>query len=74
MILIDQLTETFDPTLFKDEHSEKLMKIIKAKAKGKTVTYKPMKIVHSKTTDLMEQLEASLANKKRKHHDKTDAV
>lgn len=66
MSLIDQLTDTFDPSLFKDEYSEKLMKIIKAKAKGKPVAYKPMKIVHSKTTDLMEQLKASLAgNKKR---------
>jgi DNA end-binding protein Ku len=66
MSLIEQLTETFDPSLFKDEYSEKLMKIIKAKAKGKQVTYKPMKIVHSKTTDLMEQLKASLASNKKK--------
>lgn len=66
MSLIEQLTETFDPFLFKDEYSEKLMKIIKAKAKGKPVTYKPMKIVHSKTTDLMEQLKASLASNKKK--------
>lgn len=64
--LIDQLTEPFDPTVFKDLYSEKLLKIIKAKAKGKAVAYKPMKIVHSKTSDLMEQLKASLGSKKKK--------
>ncbi|MBC7868303.1 MAG: Ku protein [Gloeobacteraceae cyanobacterium ES-bin-316] len=64
--LIDQLTQPFDPSVFKDLYSEKLLKIIKAKAKGKAVAYKPMKIVHSKTSDLMEQLKASLGNKKKK--------
>ena len=64
--LIGQLTKPFDPAIFKDEYAEKLMKIIKAKAKGKPVAYKPMKIVHSKTTDLMEQLKASLATGKKK--------
>ena len=59
--LIDQLTKPFDPAIFKDEYSEKLMKIIKAKAKGKNLAYKPMKVVHSKTADLMEQLKASLS-------------
>ena len=64
--LIDQLTEPFDPSVFKDLYSDKLLKIIKAKAKGKAVPYKPMKIVHSKSTDLMEQLKASLGSKKKK--------
>jgi DNA end-binding protein Ku len=48
-------------------NKKQLMKIIKAKAKGKPVTYKPMKMVHSKTTDWMKQLKASLANKKKKN-------
>ena len=63
--LINQLTEAFDVTKYKDDYTEKLLKIIKAKAKGKSVPYTPMKVVHSKTKDLMEQLKASLDTKKR---------
>lgn len=59
--LIDQLTKPFDPSKFKDDYSDKLMKIIRAKARGKKVEYKPMKVVHSDTKDLMEQLKASLS-------------
>jgi DNA end-binding protein Ku len=33
--LVEQLTEKFDISDFKDTYTEKLMKIIKAKAKGK---------------------------------------
>ncbi len=64
--LIDQLTKPFKPSIFKDDYSDKLMKIIKAKAKNKPIPYKPMKIVHSKTTDLMDQLKASLGTRKKK--------
>ncbi|RZJ38116.1 MAG: hypothetical protein EOO18_04155 [Chryseobacterium sp.] len=46
--LIDQLTKPFDPSVFKDDYSDKLLTIIKAKAKNKPMPYKPMKIVHSK--------------------------
>lgn len=59
--LIEQLTTPFDISKFKDEYSNKLLKIIKAKSKGKATPFKPMKVVHSKTKDLMEQLKASLA-------------
>lgn len=62
--LINQLTTTFDIKKYKDEYSDKLMKIIKAKSKGKKVPFKPMKVVHSTTKDLMEQLKASLTKKK----------
>ena len=64
--LINQLTKPFNPSVFKDEYSDKLLKIIKAKAKNKPIAYKPMKIVHSKTADLMDQLKASLGAKKKK--------
>ncbi len=63
--LIDQLTRPFNPLIFKDEYAGKLLKLIKAKAKGKSITYKPMKMVYSKTADLMEQLKASLNGKKK---------
>ena len=66
MSLIDQLTEPFDPSKYKDDYTGKLMKIIEAKAKGKKTPFKPMKVVHSKTQDLMDQLKASLSSSKRK--------
>ncbi|MEO5891428.1 MAG: Ku protein [Ferruginibacter sp.] len=64
--LIEQLTKPFNPKNFKDDYTDKLLKLIKAKAKGKAVPFKPLKIVHSKSKDLMEQLQASLSVKKKK--------
>lgn len=64
--LIDQLTEQFDISAYKDTYSDKLMKLIKAKAKGKKVPVPHMKVVHSRAKDLMSQLKASLETKKRK--------
>ncbi|MEO6722593.1 MAG: Ku protein [Ferruginibacter sp.] len=64
--LIDQLTKPFNPKLFKDDYTDKLLTIIKAKSKGKAVPFKPLKVVHSKSKDLMEQLQASLSATKRK--------
>jgi Ku protein, prokaryotic len=60
MALINQLSQKFDPRKYKDDYTEKLLKIINAKAKGKKAPFKPMKVVHSSTKDLMEQLKASL--------------
>lgn len=65
--LIGQLTKKFDISKYKDDYTNKLLKIIRAKAKGrKTTPYKPMRVVHSKARDLMDQLKASLSNGKRK--------
>jgi DNA end-binding protein Ku len=64
MNLIDQLSTKFDPSKYKDEYTSKLMKIIKAKAKGKSTPFQPLKVVHSPTKDLMEQLKASLSKKR----------
>ncbi len=58
--LINHLDKPFKPEVFKDEYTDKMMKVIKAKAKGKSVPYKPMKVVHTKSSDLMDQLKASL--------------
>lgn len=65
--LIDQLTEKFDISSFKDEYTAKLLDIIKKKAKGKA-SKKPaeLKVVHKQTDDLMEMLKASLETKKKK--------
>ena len=64
--LIDQLTKPFNPKNFKDNYTDKLLKIIKAKSKGKSIPFKPLKIVHSKSQDLMDQLKASLSAGKKK--------
>lgn len=63
--LINQLSGPFDIKKYRDDYTERLMKIIKAKSKGKAVPFTPMKVVHSTTKDLMEQLKASLGEKKK---------
>ena len=64
--LIDQLTHKFNISRYKDSYSDKLMKLIKEKAKGKKITKPTMKVVHSRSRDLMSQLKASLGSAKRK--------
>ena len=64
--LIDQLTAKFDISKFKDTYSSELMKLIEAKAKGKKLPSPTMKVVHSTSKDLMEQLKASLETKRKK--------
>ncbi len=64
--LINQLSGKFNIVKYKDTYSAALMKVIQAKAKGKQTTVPHMKVVHSKTRDLMEQLKASLSTKKKK--------
>jgi DNA end-binding protein Ku len=64
--LIDQLTAKFDISKYKDTYNEELLKLIKAKAGGKKIKAPEMKVVHSKTKDLMDQLKASLDVKRKK--------
>lgn len=64
--LIDQLTEKFDISKYKDSYTAELMKVIKAKSKGKKVKSPKMKVVHGKAKDLMGQLKASLEEKRKK--------
>ncbi|MFI5264941.1 MAG: Ku protein, partial [Candidatus Kapaibacterium sp.] len=64
--LIDHLTDKFDISAYKDTYTDKLLKIIQEKAKGKKPSKsvpKP-KIVHQKGEDLMAILKASLSEKK----------
>jgi DNA end-binding protein Ku len=65
MSLIDQLTGKFNVAKYKDTYSADLMKVIKAKAKGKPVKSTKLKVVYSKSTDLMSQLKASLGKRKK---------
>lgn len=64
--LIDQLTGTFDITAYKNNYAAELMKVIEDKAKGLTPSTPEMKVVHSKSQDLMAQLKASLEVKRKK--------
>ncbi len=64
--LINQLTAKFDVSKYKDTYREELLKLIHAKAKGQKIKVPEMKIVHSKTQDLMSQLKASLDVKRKK--------
>lgn len=58
--LINQLSGKFDISQYKDTYREELLKLIHAKAKGEKVAAPKMKVVHSKSKDLMAQLKASL--------------
>jgi DNA end-binding protein Ku len=64
--LIEQLSGKFDISKYKDTYSDELMKLISAKAKGKKIAAPTMKVVHSRSKDLMEQLKASLDTKRKK--------
>jgi DNA end-binding protein Ku len=61
MSLVDQLTSKFDISAYKDTYSDELLKLVKAKAKGKAIKQPAvLKVTHRKTDDLMSQLKASL--------------
>ncbi|HEX5168831.1 MAG TPA: Ku protein [Cyclobacteriaceae bacterium] len=64
MALIDQLSDSFDPTAFKDTYTAELKKLIRSKAtskgKGKKEKYPQLKVSHRKADDLMSALKASL--------------
>jgi len=62
--LINQYTGPFNIEKYKDEYSAALLKLIKAKASGKRPAVRKLKIVHSKSKDLMEQLKESLHKRK----------
>ena len=64
--LINQLSTDFDISSYKDTYSDKLMKLINAKAKGKKFVAPALRVVHSRSKDLMSQLKASLQESKRK--------
>lgn len=60
MTLIDQLTTKFNIEKYKDTYTDELLKLIKAKGKGKVIKQSPLKVTHRKSDDLMSQLKASL--------------
>jgi len=64
MALIRQYAGEFDIESFKDEYTGELLKIIKAKAKGKRATVKKLKPREESSDDLYTQLMQSLNHKK----------
>jgi DNA end-binding protein Ku len=64
LALINQYSGHFDVSKFKDEYSDELLKIIKAKSKGKRATVKKLKPQKAAGGDLYEQLMQSLNHKK----------
>lgn len=63
--LIKQLEDSFKPEKFENKYAEALLKIIKAKAKGKKPKEKPQEAETAEVTDLMAQLKASLQKSKK---------
>lgn len=65
--LINRLTGPFDLSKYKDNYTDELLKLIKAKAKGRAPAQPTLRVVHSRGKDLLSQLKASLeSGKKRK--------
>ena len=64
LALIDQYAESFDVSKFKDDYSDELLNIIKAKAKGKRPIIKKLKVQKPASDDLYDQLMESLKTKK----------
>jgi len=64
LALIKQYSSAFDLSAFKDDYSDELLKIIKAKAKGKRATVKKIKPHKASSDDLYDQLMQSLGGKK----------
>ena len=58
--LINQLSGPFDISKYKDTYTDALMKLIKAKAKGKKPAAPALRVVHKQDKDLLSQLKASL--------------
>jgi len=62
--LINQLSGPFDIAKYKDTYTDELLKLIKAKAKGKKIAEPKLKVVHRQSEDLLSQLKASLKGRK----------
>ncbi|MCS7105892.1 MAG: Ku protein [Candidatus Aenigmarchaeota archaeon] len=67
--LISKLTESeFDASKFKDNYTEELMKLIKARAEGKEIEVKEEKVPETK--ELVEALKASIESTKKRKEEK----
>ena len=66
ILLIDQLTTTFDPEKYTDEYRTALMELIEAKRSGQKVVTAAQKEAKTNVTDLMAALQASIDQTKPK--------
>ncbi|KGA96240.1 DNA repair protein [Alkalihalobacillus alcalophilus ATCC 27647 = CGMCC 1.3604] len=67
LLLVEQLTTTFDPDKYHDEYRTALMELIEEKKTGKkTVTHTDKKQTESNVTDIMSALQASIDKTKKK--------
>lgn len=64
--LIKQMSADFDISRYKDTYSAELLKLIRAKAKGKKPATPRMKVVTKRSDDLLTQLKNSLNTRKSK--------
>lgn len=72
LLLIDQLTKPFDPTVYKDEYREAMLKQISSKTTTKAKKKEPKKRATT-STDLLEALQASIDRTKPKEQKKAPA-
>lgn len=63
--LIEQYSAKFEPSKFKNDYKDELLNIIHEKAKGKSPVIKKIKLPASTDHNLLDQLKASLALKKK---------
>jgi DNA end-binding protein Ku len=59
--LVESLSGEFDPTKYHDEHREKVLALIEAKADGEVISLPSAPVNDAPVVDLMAALEASLA-------------
>ncbi|WP_179008094.1 non-homologous end joining protein Ku [Winogradskyella forsetii] len=64
--LIENYTEKFDFTKYKDVYNSQLLKIIEAKTTGKEIKSEKVEVKPTAAKDLMAKLKASLEQKKKK--------
>ncbi len=64
LALINQYSEPFDIEKYKDEYAAALLKVIKDRAAGKKGKIRKLKITHTSSENLMDQLKASLSKSK----------
>ncbi len=63
-MLINHLSKTFDPTMYKDDHREQLASLIQKKIMGEEINV-PQIVNKSSVLDLMSALQASLNSYKK---------
>ena len=65
-IIIDNMTEKFQPQKYKNEYRDKVLKAVASKLKGKKITGKKVEIMPSNVINLMDALQKSVKIKKKK--------